>query len=304
MNKLFSKTVKNQVNQGQVPSHKSFTEEESTTSTTYSRLNCADTSNRNSQYNLNIFDKDVFTDSLTYHLARASPFSGEVEVLYPFSIPKDNMIIHDNNNDNDNEEIIKTKNEDGKVEDNEPIFYTIYSKSISNSPLYHCVLKQVYNELIIGEAKRISLVGEPIITIRSKAFFLEAELRRTGAFSNTWHFDFEGKDYRWKPAQLGAKDCDLVCELVEYDISPSPNTTTPKFLSFSSSVISPSPKKNKIKIATLSRNSSNSNDSNDRNAIGELTIFKEAWLDVKEHRALEVLLLLGCMVMLDVIETS
>ncbi|CAJ0847220.1 8224_t:CDS:2 [Entrophospora sp. SA101] len=268
MNKLFSKTVKNQVNQGQVPSHKSFTEEESTTSTTYSRLNCADTSNRNSQYNLNIFDKDVFTDSLTYHLARASPFS------------------------------------DGKVEDNEPIFYTIYSKSISNSPLYHCVLKQVYNELIIGEAKRISLVGEPIITIRSKAFFLEAELRRTGAFSNTWHFDFEGKDYRWKPAQLGAKDCDLVCELVEYDISPSPNTTTPKFLSFSSSVISPSPKKNKIKIATLSRNSSNSNDSNDRNAIGELTIFKEAWLDVKEHRALEVLLLLGCMVMLDVIETS
>ncbi|CAH1757549.1 14561_t:CDS:2, partial [Entrophospora sp. SA101] len=199
-------------------------------STTYSRLNCADTSNRNSQYNLNIFDKDVFTDSLTYHLARASPFS--------------------------------------------------------------------------GEAKRISLVGEPIITIRSKAFFLEAELRRTGAFSNTWHFDFEGKDYRWKPAQLGAKDCDLVCELVEYDISPSPNTTTPKFLSFSSSVISPSPKKNKIKIATLSRNSSNSNDSNDRNAIGELTIFKEAWLDVKEHRALEVLLLLGCMVMLDVIETS
>src|SRR6266511_2611665 len=124
----------------------------------------------------------------------------------------------------------------------------------NNSPFYNCVLKQAYNDIIIGEVKRVSLVGEPTITIRSNTFFLKAELRRTGVFSNTWHFGFEGKDYRWKPLQLGAKDYDLACELIEYDISIKTSSSadnaiiTPKFLTFGYSS-----RKNKKKIATLSR---------------------------------------------------
>jgi len=326
MSKLFSKTVNNRFHKKQVSSDELFTREDSpyfssegkvlsehiiwltiiTTNTKVSpTFQDSTTSDHNSQYDLNILDQDLFTQSLSYLLVQASPSSNDVEVLYSFSIPEDNVMTHKSIREANEVNLDEDKN------DNEPVFHTIYSKNIISSnnspPFYHYVLKQAYNDIIIGEVKRVSLVGEPTITIRSDVFFLEAELRRTGAFSNTWHFGFEGRDYRWKPLQLGAKDCDLTCELIEYDLSTintsssADNATiTSKFLTFGYSS-----RKNKIKVATLSRNSSNSNkhkDSNDNNTIGELVIFKETWLGVKEQRAFEVLILLSCMVMLDIIQ--
>jgi len=51
-------------------------------------------------------------------------------------------------------------------------------------------------------------------------------------------------------------------------------------------------------VATLKRKSEN------WEMIGDLHILENAWQDVKNHRDLEIILVIGCLIMLDVIETS
>jgi len=38
--------------------------------------------------------------------------------------------------------------------------------------------------------------------------------------------------------------------------------------------------------------------------IGDLQILEKAWQNVKQHRDLEILLVISCLIMLDIIETS
>ncbi|GBB95279.1 hypothetical protein RclHR1_02500028 [Rhizophagus clarus] len=232
-------------------------------------------------------DSFMFKEALNYVVVRSSPNSNDIEILHPIAVPKEFV----NNPETENLEIVEdNKNEKEKDKpvmlsgEQQQILHEIYSKQIikSKNSLYQCTLKQIYNDYIIGEAKRISSVGEPVITIHTPQ--LETELRRTGALSNTWHFKFEGRDYRWKPTLLGAKDSDLICELIEYEISPYASSSVKK--------------KKREAVATLKRKSEN------WDMIGDLQILKNAWQGVEKHRNLEILLVIGCLVMLDIIETS
>ncbi|PKC74600.1 hypothetical protein RhiirA1_408849 [Rhizophagus irregularis] len=235
-------------------------------------------------------DLFMFNKALNYVVVRTSPNSNDIEILHPITVPKEFII----NPETEKLEIIEDNNKNEKDIDKpvilsgeqQQILHEIYSKQIiksKNSP-YQCTLKQLYNDYIIGEATRISSVGEPIITIHTP--HLETKLRRTGALSNTWHFNFEEKDYRWKPTSLGAKDSDLICELIEYEVPPYT----------SSSGIGK--KKKKELVATLKRKSEN------WDMIGDLQILEKAWQNVKQHRDLEILLVISCLIMLDIIETS
>ncbi|KAF0491969.1 hypothetical protein F8M41_021799 [Gigaspora margarita] len=216
----------------------------------------------------------VHQSSLTYLVVRKnSSLSSDIEILYPI----DNAKVGET-----------TKGSDQEHSQNyeiDPIYHTIYSKHIipSRTSLYHSVLKQIYNDFTILEARQVSLAGEPAITIKS---FIgeDTELRRTGSISNTWHFEFEGKDYRWRPSVLGAKGCDLICEWIEYEVQ--------------SSLIGTAKKKNKVIIASLKRPEQITRDNWD--VIGDLNITKTAWENVKDPRSLEIILVLGCLIMLDV----
>ncbi|CAG8641987.1 17660_t:CDS:1 [Funneliformis caledonium] len=236
---------------------------------------------------LSLDELAVFKEALNYVVVRTSPNSvNDIEILYPINIPKEFVV----NPELEKVEIIKDDKKDVVNQivnipelsgEEEPILHAIYSKQVirhGDSPLYHSILRQVYNDFIIGEAKRISLVGEPLIIIHTLQ--METELRRTGTFSNTWHFDFEGRDYRWKPTLYGSKDSDLICEIIEYDLS---------------SVIRR--KKKKEVVATLKRKHE------DWNMIGDLCILTNAWRDVRDHRSLEIVLVLCCLIMLDIIES-
>jgi hypothetical protein len=246
-------------------------------------------------------DLVMFKAPLNYVVVRTSPNSKDIEILHPITVPKEFVnspetekleIIKDNKNENDSKNDNDNKNEKDKDKpvmlsgEQQQILHEIYSKQIikSKSLQYQCTLKQIYNDYIIGEAKRVSSVGEPVITIHTP--HVETELRRTGALSNTWHFNFEGKDYRWKPTLLGAKDSDLICELIEYEVPPYT----------SSSGIGK--KKKKEAVATLKRKSES------WDMIGDLHILENAWQDVSKHRDLEILLVISCLIMLDIIETS
>ncbi|CAG8798534.1 7597_t:CDS:1, partial [Racocetra fulgida] len=108
--------------------------------------------------------------------------------------------------------------------------------------------------------QQVSPSGEPTITIKSECLIgADTEFRRTGSISNTWHFDFEGKDYRWRPSVFGAKDCDLICEWIEYEMQPS--------------LIGSAKKKNKVIIASLKRPELTKDN---WDVIGDLTITKTA----------------------------
>ncbi|CAI2175571.1 9035_t:CDS:1 [Funneliformis geosporum] len=226
----------------------------------------------------------VYKEALNYVVARTSPNSvNDIEILYPINVPKEFV----NHPESEKIEIIKDHqitNINELSGEEEAILHAIYSKQVirqEDSPLYHCLLRQVYNDFIIGEAKRISLVGEPLIIIHTLQ--METELRRTGTFSNTWHFGFEGRDYRWKPTLFGSKDSDLICELIEYDLSLVGSGIGKK--------------KKKEVIASLKRKHE------DWNMIGDLCILKNAWRDVRDHRSLEIVLVLCCLIMLDIIES-
>ncbi|CAG8800158.1 13661_t:CDS:1, partial [Cetraspora pellucida] len=84
------------------------------------------------------------------------------------------------------------------------------------------------------------------------------------------------KDYRWRPSVFGAKDCDLICEWIEYEVQPS--------------LIGSAKKKNKVIIASLKRPEQLTKDNWD--VVGNLTITKTAWENVKEPRSLEIILVL------------
>ncbi|RIA94967.1 ATP11 protein [Glomus cerebriforme] len=234
-------------------------------------------------------EENLFKEALNYVIVRTSPNSiNDIEVLHPINVPKEYAISPETEKleiiKDDKNEIKKDKLEVLSGEE-VTILHAIYFKQLINSKNtpYQCTLKQLYNDYVIGEAKRISSVGEPTITIHTPQ--LETELRRTGALSNTWHFTFEEKDYRWKPTLLGAKDSDLICELIEYEIPFASSSGSCK-------------KKNKEVVATLKRKSES------WDSIGDLRILENAWFDVKNPRDLEIILVIGCLIMLDVIEAS
>ncbi|CAG8469879.1 16993_t:CDS:1 [Dentiscutata erythropus] len=217
----------------------------------------------------------VYQNSLTYLVVRKSSSRSDIEILYPI----DNVRV--------DETIKGTSQNCEDIYESDPIYHTIYSKHIisSKTSLYHSILKQIYNDFTILEAMQVSPAGEPTITIKSECFIgADTELRRTGSISNTWHFYFEGKDYRWRPSVFGAKDCDLICEWIEYEVQPS--------------LIGSAKKKNKVIIASLKRPEHLTKDNWD--VVGNLNITKTAWENVKDPRSLEIILVLGCLIMLDV----
>ncbi|CAG8726113.1 12322_t:CDS:1 [Cetraspora pellucida] len=228
---------------------------------------------------------NVYQGPLTY-LVRKLSAQSDIEVLYPIENVKVGETAKKELQGIDQKQYTTSQNCKDTYE-NDPVYHTIYSKHIipSKTSLYRSVLKQVYNDFTILEAQQVSPSGEPTITIKSECLIgADTELRRTGSISNTWHFDFEGKDYRWRPSVLGAKDCDLICEWIEYEVQPS--------------LIGSAKKKNKVIIASLKRPEQLTKDNWD--VVGDLTITKTAWENVKEPRSLEIILVLGCLIMLDV----